>query len=329
MDPAKYTIRPHAERDYDAVARINAVLEPRIPQSADELRHWDSVLAQAPDRFNSKLVVEESGSGEVVAWGTVGHTLFNYHPDKYWVQVAVLPSHQGQGVGREVYRLLEHEALDRHAAGFLSSVREGNLPGTRFAERRGFVAQRKVWMSRLDLTQLDLSHFPDRSKTLSDQGIRFSTLAEEGAQRPELLRSLYEVGRTTGEDVPRVGEYSPYTFDEFVSIDATGPKAIPEAFFLALQGAECVAWSTLEREIGSSDTIGIGYTGTLRRFRGRGIASELKRRAVTYAKSHGYRSIITHNDSTNEPIWAINRKLGFRPEITWVQLEKRLHSTSD
>jgi len=124
-----------------------------------------------------------------------------------------------------------------------------------------------------------------------------------------------------------MGEYTPATFEEFVSIDVAGPQAMPDATFLACVGEEYVAWSSLERELGTPETIGIGFTGTLPDYRNRGIASELKRRAVEYARAHGYRSLITGNDSLNTRIWAINEKLGFRPEITWLQAEKPLPST--
>ena len=324
MDRTKYAVRPFVDADFEAAARISTALEPRLPQSAAEIRHWDEVLATEPGRLNRKLAVEETSSREVVAWGSLTHTVFNYHPDKFWIQVDVLPVHQARGIGSEVYALLEREAVERRAVCLWASAREGDPPTERFLQRRGFTPVRKVWLSRLNLVDLDLSKFPDRSRELSEQGIRITTLAEEGAKRPEVRKRLYRLGQITSKDVPRLGDYTPVTFEEFIAVDVDGPKAIPEATFIAIHGDEYVAWSTLERELGSPDSIGVGFTGTLPQFRGRGIASELKRRAVEYARAHGYQSLITGNDSSNKPIGAINEKLGFRPEIVWVNSEKAL-----
>jgi len=88
-----------------------------------------------------------------------------------------------------------------------------------------------------------------------------------------------------------------------------------------------VAWSSLQRMRGLPDTLDIGFTGTLPEFRGRGIASELKRRAVVYARDHGYRYLVTGNDSLNPRIWAINQKLGFQKWSVLVQAEKLLRPT--
>ena len=68
----------------------------------------------------------------------------------------------------------------------------------------------------------------------------------------------------------------------------------------------------------------VGFTGTRAAYRGRGIASELKRRALEYARGKGFRYLRTVNDSLNLRMWAINEKQGFRRTVEWVALERRL-----
>ncbi len=324
MDRATYSVRPAGEPDFEAVARINTALQPEIPDTAEDIRHWDDIQSKAPGRFRLKLAVEENRSGSVVAWGELGHTWSNFHPDKYRVFVAVHPEQKHRGIGRELYRLLERAATERNAICLWSSSREDVPRDVHFLERAGFIPRRKMWQSRLDLTNFDPSRFPDRSKALAEQGIRITTLTSEGADRPQVRQRLYQLGRVTSEDAPRMGEYTPITFEEFVVMNVTGPMAIPAAVFLACRGEEYIGWSTLERVLGTPDTVAIGFTGTLPEFRNRGIASELKRWAVEYARTHGFRSLITGNDSLNQHIWAINERLGFRPETTWIQGEKVL-----
>jgi mycothiol synthase len=324
MDRSRYRVRPFAEGDYEAAARISTAIEPRTPESADQLRHWDLALAKEPDRFTLKIAVEEIASSDVVAWGAMSHTMFNYHPHKYGVRLDVTPAHQGRGIGQECYAMFENEARARSAVCLWSGARAHDVRSVRFQERQGFVPQRRTWVSRLALADLDLSKFPDRSNALQEQGIRITTLAAEGAHQSEVLHRLYALSRITARDVPRMGDYTPVAFEAFVEIDVGGIRSIPEACFLACQRDEYVGWSSLERELGSTDTVGVGFTGTHPEYRGRGIASELKRRAIEYAKTQGYRFLITGNDSRNQKIVAINEKFGFRPEITWIGAEKVL-----
>jgi GNAT superfamily N-acetyltransferase len=64
------------------------------------------------------------------------------------------------------------------------------------------------------------------------------------------------------------------------------------------------------------------FMGTLREYRGRGIATILKQRLIAVAASRGAQRIVTSNDSENAPILAVNRRLGFRPSAARVTLER-------
>lgn len=324
MDHGTYALRPFADVDYDDLARINNAIWPDLPSTAEEERHWDQLVTRTPGRRIWRFAAVDRRSGLTVGWGGVGHTMWNYHPRKFFVRAVVDPAYRGRGVGRELYAVLEATAREQHAVSLWSSAREDEAGSVRFLERQGFVPVRKTWFSRLDLTALDLSKFPDRSAALAERGIRFTTLAAKGADRPDVRRRLYELSRITAADVPRVGEYTPATYDEFVDIELVNPRVLPEAIFLACGSEEYVGWTTLQRVPGLADTLDIGFTGTLPNHRGRGIASELKRRAVAHARGHGYRFLITANDSLNPRIWAINEKLGFRREVVMLQAEKTL-----
>lgn len=329
LDPSVYAVRPVAVPDYAAVARINSAIEPETPESADEVRHWDHLLRAEPGRWVRWILVDEVASGTTVAYGALAHTLFNFHPRKLWVSVYVDPAHEGRGIGRELYSLLEKQAVDRDAICLWGQARADRPRAVRFLEERGFQTIRTSRRSRLDLTQPDPAGVPDRSEDLGRAGLRFTTLTEEGVDRPEVRRRFYELSVIAQRDTPRMGEYHPISFEEFVQVEIAGPKAMPEATFLACVGEEYVAWSSLEREDGVPGMVGIGFTGTLPKYRGRGVASELKRRAVRFARDHGFRTLITYNDSENLAILAINGKLGFRTEIVRLQVEKRLGPEGD
>jgi RimJ/RimL family protein N-acetyltransferase len=88
------------------------------------------------------------------------------------------------------------------------------------------------------------------------------------------------------------------------------PRLLPDAYFVALHGAEYVGQSVLwaNKTAARLDT---GLTGVKRSFRSRGLALALKLRGVAYAKAHSFPTIMTSNDSLNLSILAINEKLGF------------------
>jgi mycothiol synthase len=280
--------------------------------------------AAAPGHLNLKLAVELCGSGAAVAYGALQHTAFNFHPQKISISAVVDPTFQRQGIGTELYSRLEREAVARGAVCLWSSVLESDPRGIRFFERNGFSPLRRSWFSRLDLAKIDPQGFTDRSESLTRRGIRFTTLSAEGRDRPEVRDRLFRLSLLVSEDVPRLGDYTPVSFEQFAGYDLEGPGVLPEAYFLACEGAEYVGMSSLERELARPDTLRVGFTGTDPQCRGRGIASELKRRAVEYARDHAYRFLETYNDSLNRSIWAINEKLGFRQETTWVHGEKSM-----
>lgn len=322
MDLSAYSVRPFVDADYEVDAFLERELDPGSAHSAEEIRHWDETSAAVPGRLLYRLAVDHRGSGTTVALGSLHNLGSSHHPRKFWVRVVVAKAHRGRGVGRELYRLVEQEAVSRHVLCLWSAAREDDAAALGFLERRGFVPVRTQWSSRLDFATTKPSPLPDRSGKLLEAGIRITTVAAEGYSRPEVRQRLYELEVLTGADVPRVGEYTPYTFEEFLAFDYQGPGAIPDGIFLACRGDEYVGVSSLERQQAQPDTLLVGYTGVHPDWRGRGVASELKRRAVEYARTLGYRFLLTYNDSLNPAILAINTRLGFRRDDGWITKEK-------
>ena len=219
-------------------------------------------------------------------------------------------------------------AGERRAQGLWAAVRLDLPRSVTFFERAGFVEQRRTWVSRLDLSSLPtLPATPSEPPSASPE-IRYTTLAEEGPDRPEVRQRYYRLHRDSGQDVPRMGPKTPFTYAQFEEIAFAGPGYLPDGVFLAQAGDEYVSVTALARLPLEPDTLHIEFTGTLRGYRGRGIASELKRRSIAFARSRGYRYLKTGNDSTNAPIWAINQKLGFRKEHVWLMGERTMEPSS-
>ncbi len=322
MDPGRYAIRAFEPADYSAEARLAELSDPGYAPTEAMIRHWDEAQDAEPGRVRRKLVAVDRSTGTVMGFGEFSHTSFNFHPDKYWLEVMVDPSVRRQGIGAELYRHLEDEVLTRNPICLWGGARADQASAVRFYTQRGYRTRRELWRSRLDVATADLTVLPDRTGELSRSGVRFTTLAEEGAEDPEVQRRVYDLSHAASADVPRLGEYTPVSFEQYLAIELRNPLTQPESFFLAAVGDRYVGLSVLDREPAHPGTLHVGFTGTHPEFRGRGIAIELKRRAVTYAREHGIESLITNNDSLNRPIWSINERLGFRRLVTWLMGEK-------
>jgi mycothiol synthase len=316
----KWRFRPVREADYQNKSEVQRRLYPDDPVSPDEFRQrgW---LLEDPRIFHLGLVAEERWNGSVAGFGSLYNSPWNFDPAKYSIELMVDPSHQRRGLGREFFRILERAALNRNAGLLWASVRAEDARSVRFFERTGFVERRRSWASRLDLAGASPDH---REGLPLPQGVRFTSIAEEGPDRLEVRDRLYRLRNESGKDVPSMGTPSGYTFEQFLDVTFRHPAFLPEATMVVRVGGRYVSVSSLEAVEGERDTLHVGYTGTLREFRGLGLATELKHRAIAYAKAHGYRYVTTDNDSLNAPIVRINQALGFRVQRTTIRGEKLL-----
>jgi len=319
-DERKWRFRPVREADYPIKSEVQRQLYPDTPVSPDEFRQRGRLLAD-PRIFYLGLVAEDSLNGPVAGFGSLYNSPWNFDPAKYSIELMLDPSHQGHGLGREFFRILEDAALSRNAALLWASVRAEDARCVRFFETSGFVERHRSWASRLDLFSASRDH---REGFSLPRGVLFTSISEEGPDRPEVRDRLYRLRNESGKDVPSMGTPSGYTFEQFLDVTFRHPAFLPEATMVARVGDRYVSETSLETVPGEGDTLHIGYTGTLREFRGQGLATELKHRAIGYAKAHGYRYVTTDNDSLNTPILRINQALGFRIERTTIRGEKLL-----
>jgi RimJ/RimL family protein N-acetyltransferase len=316
----KWRFRPVREADYQCKSEVQRRLYPDNPVSPDEFRLRDRLLGD-PRIFHLGLVAEDRLSGSVAGFGSLYNSPWNFDPAKYSIELMVDPSHQGRGLGREFFRILEDAALRRNATLVWASVRAEDASSVRFFERSGFVERRRSWALRLDLSGESAD---PRERLPLPEEVLVTSIAEEGADRLEVRDRLFRLRNESGKDTPSMGSPSGYTFEQFLDATFRHRAFLPEATLVARVGDRYVSVTSLETVQGESDTLHVGYTGTLREFRGKGVATELKHRAIEYAKAHGFRYMTTDNDSLNLPIVRVNRALGFRIERTTIRGEKLL-----
>jgi len=320
MKGPDWHVRPVQDSDYAIKSELTARLFPDQPTSQSELRQRDRLL-EDPRIFRLLLVAEDPSSGSVVGFGSLYNSPWNFDPSKYSTELMVDRTRQGRGLGRHLFGILEQVARSRGAALLWGSVRAEDLRSVRFFARSGFVERRRSWASRLDLSAASRAH--EGTPSLPRE-VTLTSLAEEGPGRPEVRDRLYRLRNESGTDVPSMGTPSGYTFEQFLDVTFRYSGFLPQATFVARVGDRYVSTTSLETVNEVRETLHVGYTGTLREFRGHGLATELKRRAIGYARAHGYRFLTTDNDSQNVPIVSINQALGFRIQRTTIRGEKLL-----
>lgn len=323
MDERRYRIRDFVDADVPAYVALRNRLYPDFLLNEEEVRHWIAAPT-GPHETHRLFSVQTVDANALVAVGDLEQHPFNYHPRKFWVEVEVDLDHQRQGIGTALFDRLEAEARAAGALVFWSGIRADRTEAVRFFQRLGFVEQRRVRRSRLDLAAPRVREWLERPRPPSLEGLRFTTLAEEGPAEETPRRRLYELVNLSAQDVPTMGEHTSATYEEFLRIEIDAPGHFPEGTFLAVDGDRYVGTTMLERRAALADLVHVAYTGTLREYRGRGIASELKRRAVAFSRAAGYRWMETGNDYANTPIWSINQRIGFETVETRIFGEKPL-----
>jgi mycothiol synthase len=289
------------------------------------MRRFDSFLSGA-DRVPFRLAAVLPPDDTLVAYGELAQLPFNYHPQKYWLNVLVDRPHRRRGIGAAMYDSLEREATRKAATTLWTASDIDDAGAARFVGSRGFAEVRRQRQCQLVLSESRLDLLVDRTSELRSLGVEFTTVAAEGVDRESVRRECYRLHEASAEGMPGVGTRVPLTFEQFIRLEFGGPALFPEAHFLARVGDQYVAMTMLEREESRPDVLRVGFTGTDPRYRGQGLATELKRRSIEFARDAGFRTIETWNDYNNPRIWTINERVGFRTLRTWSTGEKALRA---
>ena len=281
-----YAIRP-AETEADLVewTRVRRVVQPDDPPPSIELLKAEA----GPDRL---LVLVES-AGQIVGSGLVDRS----QTTGSYVAPRILPDHRRRGAGTAVLRHLMDHAASR---GFTTVGGHAEDDGAlAFATRHGFEEiDRQVEQVRR-LTADEPPGPPDPPFI----GLTFTTVAD----RPELLQRAYALARQGYADMAlRTGPAS-------VSVEAwlREEASLPGGSIVALEHGIIVGYAGLLAWDGDPERAENGLTVVEHRWRGRGLATALKRRQLAWAAANGVREIITWTQLGNEAMQRVNRALGY------------------
>jgi mycothiol synthase len=281
------TTRPELEAVLEVVRRVSEEALPGV----EELEHVLEVEAGSAF-FLAHVAHAVAGSG-------VGRP--SSIEGCFYAIPRVLPDLRGRGVGSALYEALSRQAESAGRESLLARVREDDGGSVRFARKRGFEE-----ISREIPVVLHLANVEDAAVE-TPEGVEIVSLVE----RPDLAEGAWRVDGEASRDIPVEG-MTDRPFDEWRALYLEGPSAVREATLAAVADGEVVGYASLfAYPSGSAEH---GLTAVLRPWRGRGIATALKRTQIAWAKRAGYTEIRTANDEANVAMRGINARLGYVAE---------------
>ncbi len=231
-------------------------------------------------------------------------------PGYVCLNLVVSRPYKGRGVGAALLRHAYEWGRSLGASALLTEVWDDDEDSLRFAVRRGFLVERQSFQSLLTLRDaVTVDDACNPHEALRAGGLRFFSLADEPGEETE--RRLYELSTATMRDIPGfLGDVPDFTQWKKWYLHVDG--FTPELVLIAADGDRFVGLANVIH-IAATNGMYHEYTCVDREYRGRGIALALKQQTIRNGKSRGADYIRTDNDSLNEPMLGINRKLGYVP----------------
>jgi GNAT superfamily N-acetyltransferase len=189
--------------------------------------------------------------------------------------------------------------------------------GRRFARNRGYDETREERLSQLDVRGADLSELAELETAAAADGFRLAPLRDL-LDRDRELHAMY---LEAAKDMPSDDPHRDVPYEQWRR-DALGdPLLEVEGSMNVLHGERPVtfAWIVADREGRRAEH---ELTGTLRAYRGRGLARLAKLAVVRWCGENGIDTLLTGNDATNAPMLAINDRLGYVPSVVYTDVAK-------
>jgi mycothiol synthase len=303
------------------MARIHDSLFPDHPFFRERVEFEDSCYGRT--RYRMRRFMAETSSGQVVGFGEYRHLFFSYHPRKFGLGIEVHPRWQRQGVGRILYDHLIDELANIKAEAAWPFVLSTSGSAIEFLRNRGFSEKRRMLESWLEVQKFDAARFAKLFEDLNRQGISVNSFSSELQTDKMAGMKLDDLEESGAADVPGAITDSPMDFHEYEIIILRSPIMVWEGSFIARHGDVYVGESSILKT-GMSGVLEQGFTVIRPGYRGRDIAQAVKCQVAIYAKNVGAKYILTHNDSENAPMLAINSKIGFVKRAEWITFEKML-----
>ncbi len=217
----------------------------------------------------------------------------------------VLPDYRRRGIGSALLRALAEHVTALGLPELRGMVEDhGSLA---FAAHFGFIERdRQIEQIRAIGAEQPPSDHPN--------GVEVITLD----QQPALWAACYD---SFGKQV--LADFATYEPLE-VRAEQWNSSWAGDPMFLALFNGEVIGCAGLHRDTDRPERGENALTAVRRDWRGRGVASHLKRRTLQWAAAHELSEVYTWTQVRNTPMLRLNEQLGYVVGKTSVSLERRL-----
>jgi GNAT superfamily N-acetyltransferase len=273
-----------------ATELLNRVWQLRVGTERG-LRH--TAAAEPPDAHRRYWVAEDGG--ELVGWATAS---IEYQSSERpgFLQASVAPEFRRGGLGAALLERCEAHLADLGVARALSSSTPEEA-SRRFAAAHAFRHTHTIRISGVDPRTIEPASAPP--------GVELRRLAE---LEP---RKVFELDAEAMRDIPGEGAADAVSFEQWLADYWGHPDTDLDASVAAVVDGRPVAFTHLRVAPGGRAVTDM--TGTLREYRGRGLALLAKRATLVNAARRGVQLVSTENDETNGPMLRVNEKLGYKP----------------
>ena len=253
--------------------------------------------------------------GAVIGYGA----WWQVRPGKFRMDLLVAPQWRRKGAGSGLLGYVAGRAREAGAATLQARVDVGQAQSLGFLLARGFAETMRMHRQVLQVADASLAGHEHLVARLAGRGIVIASLEHELARRTDCWEEYCRLFNAAREGWPDPDPGPP----------AGAPLAPPE--FRRRYRAAAV-----EHRVGAAESFlaaeedrYVGFTGALGTavdpaFRGQGIATALKLRAVSSARDFGL--VTLHTSSGNPAMLRINQRLGFRSVSTEIRLVRTLES---
>lgn len=224
--------------------------------------------------------------------------------------VVVPPEERRRGVGSLLAARLSEWTRERGRVGLDVWCDVASADAMGFWSGRGFVEVSRERLSHLDLAIAEVTP-PELPPDVTVISLGDRTDLEEG---------MYRVGAESVEDIPGADPYDAGDFAQWRHGELGWPDLLRDCSVVALVGDEVIGFSTL---VAFTERPGLAeheMTAVARGWRGRGLATAMKRQIIANARAAGLTTLEAMNEERNAPMLTVNERLGYRPVTAWVQL---------
>lgn len=315
-----FTLRPaQPELDFAQLAEWFTILEDE-PNTEASLAEWHQ---QNQERIYQRLAVDARGERGGFYWASRSKV----DPGLFYLSLYVPPERRRQGLGGWLYGEMEPALIAAGANRLQASVWDTCPEGLAFAGRRGFEQRAYQLSMALDLASFDDRPYQSIIAQLESQGFLFTSMDALG-NTENAQRRLYQLNEMTSrETMGASGEPSWESFEDFQASVCRAGWYKPGGQMVAIDttSGDWAAMSAITRFEGADYAYNL-HTGVDRRYRNRKLGQAIKIHALRYARQQlGVSQVRTHHNSKNEPMIAIDRKLGYVNLPGAYQLEKRFN----